>query len=57
MFEKVEILFTENVTITVKFENFRENSIFMNSVKRYICDVKHSRNLPISVKGSDLANL
>ena len=35
-----------------KFGNFRENVIYANSVKRYICDVKKSglgQDLPISV--------
>ena len=35
-----------------KFAIFRDNFIFANSVKRHICDVKHSRlwyDLPISV--------
>ena len=35
-----------------KFENFRENFIFANGVKRHICDVKNLRqrqDLPISV--------
>ena len=35
-----------------KFENFLENFIFANSVKRHICDVQTSRlrhDLPISV--------
>ena len=35
-----------------KFENFRENFIFMKSVKKHICDIKKSRlrfDLPISV--------
>ena len=36
------------VCIYCKFENFPENFIFANSVKRHICDVK---NLPI---GHDL---
>ena len=37
-----------------KFENFRENFIFANSVKRLICDVQNSRpghGLRISVNG------
>ena len=36
-----------------KFGNFRDNFIFVNSVKRHICDVKKSRlghELPISVQ-------
>ena len=35
-----------------KFGNFRDNSIFMNSVKRHICDFQNSRlmhDLPISI--------
>ena len=37
-----------------KFENFHENFVFENSVKRHICDVKSSRlgpDLPTSVNG------
>ena len=36
-----------------KFGNFRENFIFANSKKRYICDIKNSRlrhDLPSLVK-------
>ena len=35
-----------------KYENLRENFIFVNSVKRHVCAVKYSRlghDLPISV--------
>ena len=38
--------------IYCKFENFSENSIFANSVKRHICHVKNSvlgHDLPTSV--------
>ena len=38
--------------IYYKFGNFRENFIFVNSIKRHICDIKNSRlghDLPISV--------
>ena len=37
-----------------RFGNFRENFIFVNSIKRHISGVKNSRlrqNLPISING------
>ena len=45
-----------NLSLYCKFENFRENFIFGNCVKRHIWDVNNSElghDLPISVNDSD----
>ena len=41
-----------------KFGYFRDNFIFANNIKIYVCDVKNSRlenDLPTTVNGSDFA--
>ena len=47
-----------NPSLYCKFENFRDNSIFENSVKTHICEVKNlqqGRDLHISVKDREIS--